>query len=56
MRTDFRDRAAIVVQGCIDKQNYIPDPNIGTTTRQPLLMADSCIRRIRRSDCLDPCL
>ena len=30
----------------IIKKNYIPDPNIGTTTRQPLLMADSWIRRI----------
>ena len=26
--------------------NYIPDPNIGTTTRQPLLMADLRIRRM----------
>ena len=26
--------------------NNIPDPNIGTTTRQPLLIADSCIRRM----------
>ena len=30
--------------------NYIPDPNIGPTTRQPLLMADSWIRRMTAND------